>query len=68
MITKRERALLQYMLKIIDVDEKKKKEGYITAGCNTAESCLTEGLFMLCEQCHKKKAIMHMVCLAGDKR
>ena len=25
MITKRERALLQYMLKIIDVDEKKKK-------------------------------------------
>ena len=23
---------------------------------------------MLCEQCHKKKAIMHMVCLAGDKK
>lgn len=23
---------------------------------------------MLCEQCHKKQAIMHMVCLIGDKQ
>ena len=23
---------------------------------------------MLCENCHKKKAIMHMVCLVGDKQ
>ena len=23
---------------------------------------------MLCENCHKKEAIMHMVCLAGDKQ
>ena len=23
---------------------------------------------MLCEICHKKKAIMHMVCLVGDKQ
>ncbi len=23
---------------------------------------------MLCENCHKKQAIMHMVCLIGDKQ
>ena len=23
---------------------------------------------MLCENCHKKQAIMHMVCLVGDKQ